>query len=173
MPHPLAIVGKSIPRPGEAGFSLIELIAVLVLVGIMGAGASLGLSNIVGGFMSSRDAAAIAGKGQLAMLRLAREFRVISAVSAATATAITFDALRDSGATQTMTVTQTGTTVTLNGDALTDKVTTLAMGYYDTFDGSPETSWAPSRRIIELVLTMDGPDNTPVVFSTRVMPRNL
>lgn len=161
----------------QAGFSFVELIAVMVLVGIMAAGAGLGISNIITGFMVSRDSAAIAGKAQLAMLRLSREFRVISSVTAATSTSITFVATHEGGINKTYTVTKAGDTITLNdgttNDTLVDKVSALTYTYYDTFNGTAETSWASSRRLIQITIGMNGPDNTPLSFTTRVTPRNL
>lgn len=162
---------------GQAGFSLIELIAVMVLVGIIAAGAGLGISNIISGFMVSRDSAAIAGKAQLALLRLSREFRVINSVTAANSTSITFVATHDGGVNKTYTVTKSGDTITLNdgtnNDSLVDNVSSLAYAYYDTFDGTAETTWATSRRLIQITIGMTGPNNTVLSFVTRVSPRNL
>lgn len=164
---------------GQAGFSLIELIAVLVLLGIMGAGAGLGIANIVDGFLLSRAAAATAGKGQLALLRLSREFRVIKSVSAASATSIQFTAKHgDTDAEdQIYTVTQSGATITMNDgattDVLVDQVSALSLAYYDTYTGAAQTTWSPARRVIQVTITLNGPNNTTQSFTTRVAPRNL
>jgi len=162
---------------GQAGFSLVEIIAVLVLLGIMGAGAGLGISNIVTGFMVTRDTSAIAGKAQLALLRLSRELRVITSVSAASATSITFTALHGSGVSMTYTVSKSGDTITLNdgvnNDVLVDKVNALTFAYYDTFAGAPATTWATSRRMIQITMAMNGPNSNILSFVTRVTPRNL
>ena len=164
---------------GQAGFSLIELIAVLVLVGIMGVGAGFGITNIVDGFLLSRDAVATAGKGQLALLRLSRELRVIKSVSSASASSIQFVAKHGDTDAEDMnyTVTRSGATITLddgvNTDVLVDRVNALALAYYDTYNGAAQTTWTPSRRIIQVTITLEGPDNTTQAFTTRVVPRNL
>ena len=164
---------------GQGGFSLIEMILVMVLLGIMGAGASLGLSKVVSGFMTSRDSAALTAKGQLALLRLSREFRVLKSVTASSATSIQFTALHGEGVSNspTYTVSTSGTTITLSAggtpDVLVDQVNSLALAYYDSYTGVAKTSWGAASRIIQLTITLNGPDNTAVTFSTRVAPRNI
>lgn len=164
---------------GQAGFSLIEMIVVFVLIGIMGAGAGLGLSNIVNGFLLSRDAAATASKGQLALLRLSREFRVIKSVTNASATSIQFVAKHGDTDAQdkSYTVTKSGLTITMNDgastDILTDQVNALTLAYYDTYNGATQTTWSNSRKLIQVTITLNGPDSTTQSFTTRVAPRNL
>jgi prepilin-type N-terminal cleavage/methylation domain-containing protein len=177
--YPFRSLTFSIALKGQAGFSLVEMIAVLVLIGIMGAGAGFGISNIVNGFFLSRDAAATASKGQLALLRLSREFRVIKSVSSGSATSIQFKAKHGNADVEdkTYTVTKSGSTITMNDgtttDILADQVNSLALVYYSTYNGAYQTSWGTDSRIIQLTLIMNGPNNSTQSFATRVTPRNL
>lgn len=164
---------------GEEGFSLIEIIAALVLLGVMVGGMGLGLSGMIRLFATSRDAVAVASKGQLAMLRLSREFRVISSVDSvvSSATTIKFTAKHGDVTNVTYTISKSGATITMNDgtntDVLVDQVASMDLAYYDTFDGAPQTTWSGNRRLIELTITLNGPNGTTVPFVTRVAPRNL
>jgi prepilin-type N-terminal cleavage/methylation domain-containing protein len=57
----------------DKGFTLIEMIAGLVIVGILAAMAGLGIVSVVQGYMFSKDNAAVSEKAQLAMARINRE----------------------------------------------------------------------------------------------------
>lgn len=57
----------------QKGFTLIEMIVVLVLVGILAAGAGLGIVAMVQGYLFSKDNAEISEKAQLALARINRE----------------------------------------------------------------------------------------------------
>jgi len=169
----------------QAGFSLIEMIMALVLLGILGAIGLSGFSNVMNGFVLSRDAATTAGKGQLAMLRLARELRVIESVDsvASSNTSLTFVALHDHDeATNTdikvtYTVTITGDTITLNDgtstDVLSDQVSSLTFAYYDNpYSSPPETTWSDTRSLIQVTIVLNGPNGSQPSFTTRMTPVN-
>ena len=57
----------------EHGFTLIEMIVVMVLVGILAAGAGLGIVTMAQGYIFSKDNAEVSEKAQLAMARISRE----------------------------------------------------------------------------------------------------
>jgi prepilin-type N-terminal cleavage/methylation domain-containing protein len=60
-------------RLTEQGFTLIEMIVVMVLVGVLAAGAGLGIVTMAQGYIFSKDNAEISEKAQLAMARVSRE----------------------------------------------------------------------------------------------------
>lgn len=164
----------------EDGFSLIEIIMVLVLLAIMGVGLGFGISHIVRGYMLGRESVAVAGKAQLALLRISREMKLIDKDSVdpgATDQQISFstdaDGIAANGREHACALALVGNTITLNGDILADQVDSWTLAYFDTFDGSPETTWTATRTIIQVTITMQGPDETPITFSTRVTPRNI
>lgn len=60
----------------QRGFTLIEVIVVLVLVGIMAALAGFGLVTAVQGYLMAAENAAVTQKAQTALTRITRELRV-------------------------------------------------------------------------------------------------
>ena len=57
----------------QQGFTLIEMIAVLILVGMMSAVAGLGIVKYVQGYLFAKDNAAISANAQLAIARISRD----------------------------------------------------------------------------------------------------
>ena len=74
----------------QKGFSLIELVAVLVLVGMMAAFVGIGLVQGVQGYIFARENAVTTQKAQAALARLAREFIYINNIYTATSTGIAY-----------------------------------------------------------------------------------
>lgn len=74
----------------ELGFTLIEIIVVLVLLGIMAAVLSNAIVYGVQSFVFARDAEQLSQRAQLAMARINRELTDITAVAFASADQITY-----------------------------------------------------------------------------------
>jgi len=93
----------TIPRLGwQGGFTLIEMIASLAIVGILAAIAGIGLVQIAEGFLLSQAGADSAQKAQLAMARMGKEFNYITDVSGGSSHSITFDSYHADEATDTI-----------------------------------------------------------------------
>ncbi len=77
----------------KKGFTLIETIAVLLLVGILAAATLISLLPMTAGLQQVRANTASAQKARLAMARLAWEFTTISNIVSSGPTAITYEFL--------------------------------------------------------------------------------
>ena len=159
----------------KKGFSLLEIIVVMLLVGIMGALASVGYVQVVKGMVFTKMNAATIQKGQITITKLVKEFTNINVSSITTAgpASITFTTVKNGITTPNTTVTISGSTVTYGGDVLTDQVSGFTLKYYDNYDSTAQTTWQSSRRIIEITLKLTGADGVESEFKARVKPRNL
>lgn len=156
----------------EKGFTLLEVIVVLIIVGVVAAVAGMGIVSVVEGLVFTKMNAATVQKGQVAMARLVKECAGISAVTAAGATSIAFDAPK-AGVSASHIVALSGNTITFDGDIVTDQVSGFDLGYYDSHNSAKQATWASTRRIIEITLRLTGAGGVVSELKERVTPRNL
>lgn len=152
------------------GFTILELILVLALVGVIGSVALFGLLNMARSFSFVKGSGEVVGKAQLAILRLGKEFSSIKTATGSS-TAITYTASRPGGD-ETHSVALAGNNLLLDGDILTDQVNAFSLSYYDTFDGAGAATWTATSKIIDISLTMNGPEGVNPTFQTRITSRN-
>ena len=162
----------------KKGFSLVEVIVVMLLIGIIAAVAGTGLVKVVQGMVFTKKNAAVIQKGQIAMTRLVKEFTniKISGIDIdpvyTNAASIKFTSIKD-GVEGSHTVKLAGNTITFDGDILTDQVNGFILNYYDSYDSPAQTTWQSSRRIIEITIQLKGASDVVSDFKARVKPRNL
>jgi len=163
------------------GFTLLESIVTLMLVGITAVLGGMYIVNVANGYVFAKMNADTTQKGQLAMTRLIKEMSLIQSITSSSNTSITFirsDLNNPSGA--SVTVSTSGETLLINvnnsgNSVLTDNVSAFNLNYCNDNLTSPTcaSSWATGARIIEITLTLSGANNTPSTFTTRVTPRNI
>lgn len=86
----------------KGGFTLIEMIASLAIVGILAAIAGIGLVQITEGYLLTQAAAESTQKAQLAMSRMIKEFNYTTDVSGGSNNSITFDSFHADEAVDTI-----------------------------------------------------------------------
>ena len=74
----------------QSGFTLFEVIVVLVLLGIMAVGLTMGLVKVVQGYVFAHEATQISQKAQLAMARIKKELTDVTTVSVSNSTTINY-----------------------------------------------------------------------------------
>ncbi len=172
-------------KSDEKGFTLIEVIVTLILVGITTALAGMWIVSVVNGYVFAKTNADTVQKGQLAMTRLAKEFAAIASVTGSNGTSITYKRtnsdLTTSG--EITVAVATGTDeLQIGGSTLTDSVSGFTLRYCANSQidqtACPRTTWAVSAgvepsSVIEIELTLTAADNTGKKFTKRIAPRNL
>lgn len=153
-----------------AGFSLLEVILVMGLLGIIGTMGSMGFISFSQSFIVAKESQATAAKGQLAMMRLVKEFQTITSASTATASDLAFTAQR-AGGVENHRVRLVGSQVQLDNQVLVDRVSGFTLSYYNTYNGAA-TSWSTATRVIDITLTLDTSAGPTLPLRTRVALRN-
>jgi prepilin-type N-terminal cleavage/methylation domain-containing protein len=175
-------------KSGEKGFTLIEVIVTLVLVGITAALAGMWIVSVANGYVFAKANAKTAQSGQLAMTRLAKEFSAIKSVDSSISSGVQIKYCRASSTgdkcykvfeLNNELIIATTTTAIPNpttGDKLTDNVSSnngFGLQYCNAYNTSCGTTWSSASRIIEITLILTAGNSTPVTFVQRVTPRNL
>jgi len=166
-------------KTSEDGFTLIEVIVSLILMGFLAVVFCLGVSRVFEGYFFSNDTAKAAMDAQMALSRIEKELSVVYSVSAASGRTIIFYAYRtiddvtEPQPHQPHTLSLSGDSLLLDGDSLLDNVTGFVLTYYDSYnDGTAHSNWSEDRKIIGISVTIKIED-IETSFTTRVAPRNL
>ncbi|MEW6684081.1 MAG: prepilin-type N-terminal cleavage/methylation domain-containing protein [Nitrospirota bacterium] len=158
-------------RRGERGFTLIELIMTIVLVGIIGGIIGALLLGGTQAFVAEDTKASLTTQGRLAVERMVRDIRLVRSRTAGdipTMTAATLNFIDTSG--NAIAYTSGGGSITRNGVVLAAAPTAnLAFSYFQQ-DGTPAAS-AAQVWVIQVDLTFGG-TNDSQDFRVRIHPRN-
>ena len=158
----------------KRGFTLIELVAVLLLVGVLVASSVVSLIPVAEGLVQARRNATALRKSRLAFARLAREFAAITNVSMGGPHTIQYVFLDSARTPYLRSLSWSGTPgepLTLGGIPLTDDVGDFRLRYYDRPDDSTYTSvWTTNSTLVEATLqSLETGDN----LALRLSPRNV
>lgn len=167
----------------EQGFSLLELIAVLVILGLVGAAGTMGFVEAVRGFIFANDTINVAEKASVALNRLTTEITHMNYVdgtgfdvASSSSSGITFDAIYGKGGLGetniAITYNSSAEQLLLNNQVLCDDVTNFSLGYLDAYDdATPATSLSATTRMVQVTLVITGNSGIPKTFVTRVVPK--
>lgn len=165
----------------QQGFTLIEVIATLLILGFMLAASTVGFSQVIQGFVQTQDHSDMVQEVQVAMTRIYYELQHIDSISASSDTAITYrprfnftDGVLPE---RTIQFNAGAGTITFDGAILIDNVTAFQLAYLeDSFIVSNSTSSFDDdeTEVIEVTITVGGAilDGNRVqrTFVTRVQP---
>ena len=156
----------------KKAFTLIEVIAVILLTSVLVLASSIALLPLVEGFFQVGRNSDLAQKANLALERIVREMTTITNVVAGSQTSITYEFLDPAGAPQRRTLAWDGpgTALALNTVPLLDGVELFRLRYYDSPAGAPGATWTSAMRLVEITLDVESGADP---YTTRVKPRNL
>jgi prepilin-type N-terminal cleavage/methylation domain-containing protein len=81
---------KILTNKNQSGFTLIEAIVVMVLMGILAVGLSTGIVKGVQNYIFAREATQLSQKGQLALARIDKELIDVTAITAFTISSVDY-----------------------------------------------------------------------------------
>jgi prepilin-type N-terminal cleavage/methylation domain-containing protein len=148
---------------GIRGFTLIELITGVVIVGIISVMAGMGLVQIANAYLLTKKSTVGAQQSQITLTRLSKELAAMETISSASATSLTYTR---AGVSHTLSWTGVDQPLTLDGDTMIDKIQAFSMTYHDTYL-SAASSYSAATSMIELTFQLRGYGDTPVVFVKR------
>jgi len=155
----------------ERGFTLLEIIVSILLVGVVAAIMGVSGAYLAKSFIAERTNADTLLKGQIAMSRIQKELNNVKKVSASSTSSITFSSYRDTGtANNTVTLGLNGANLLLNNFILADKVNNFSLAYYNSFNSAANTVFSANTRLIDVNLVITGWENLPFAFNIRVAP---
>jgi prepilin-type N-terminal cleavage/methylation domain-containing protein len=167
----MKVISKKDRRNG--GFTLIEVVATLIVVAIVAGIGTLFIENVVKGYGFARSHGQLAQKAQATLLRLTDDFRRIRAVDASSgANQITYSADFSTAAatvfeTHTVAISPDDSTLLMyDSDVLVDQLNSFALKYFAA-DGQTEVS-PTTARLIQVTIVFAGAGGTTCQFSTRV-----
>ena len=152
----------------QLGFSLVELIVVIVVLGIVASMGAVVVRDGMLGYLRGREITSADWQGRLALERITRELRDAAAIAAGSCDSSTF-AFSDIDAVP-ISYTQSTTTLLRNGQPLADNVTGLR--FYCLQNDGQTYSTVPSAVYYITVSMIVSTTNTSAAYRSTVKPRS-
>lgn len=153
----------------QYGFTLIELVMVIVISSIIAVMASKGLLVAAQAYLGSRDAINANWQGEIALERMARDIRAVrssSDISTASSSQFTFTDITGTSITFNL----SGSSLMRNSQILADGVNSVTFSYFDSTGASTATLANIRYVTISLNITLN---NANYTMATTIYPRNL
>ncbi|SRR5579883_330618 len=150
----------------KLGFTLIELVMVIILIGIISVIAGRMLSSGFGAYLAEKNVIDADWQGRLALERMVRDMRAIYSITSAASSSITFTDTTNTAITYQL----SGTSLLRNGTNLADGIQSMTLSYFDKNGSS--TATASLIRYISISVNVTQ-NNANFSLTTAVYPRNL
>lgn len=150
------------PAPdGMSGFTLVEMIAVVALVGILAACAGLTAVPMAEAYLAATSGTELAAKTQLAVARMSKEFQHLTTVSSSGASALSFASRNMAGTAGNHVLSWggvAGNPLQLDGVTLLGGVQAFAMTYIYYSGGAvvSEANWTANSRGVAVSMQVQG-----------------
>ncbi|MBN2515909.1 MAG: type II secretion system protein [Deltaproteobacteria bacterium] len=163
----------------QKGFTLIEIIAVLLIVAVVATVSGMAIVTGVKGYLFATDNVSITQKAQMALTRINRELMELADVTSAEQSRVTYRKLDDT--TTTLYFSDPDDTINIvsgenpsGGDMLVDRVGLFQLTYYKGQEpwviGTDDIRDLSTIRIELHIERSEG--GLSVTFATRITPRN-
>ncbi|MFU2208823.1 prepilin-type N-terminal cleavage/methylation domain-containing protein [Solidesulfovibrio sp. C21] len=159
----------------RGGFTLLEMVCVLVLLGVVALLTTRMFTNLISGYTLARNSAAAVQKAQNALQRMTIDFTYLKVASSSGGeTSISYNTSLDNDA---IVISQSDNKISysLNGTpyTLTDGVgaDSLRFTYYNTYTSSADSALSSNTALVGISFTMVGDDPSQgfsQTYSTRV-----
>lgn len=153
-------------------YSLIELVAVLLLAGLLATAFVMAVVPVTEGMLLVRQHNAAVQKSQHFFSRINRELMTATNVVSGSSQTLIFDRRGEGGGSQRRTLSwDGGSVITLNDVPLFDDVASFSLRYYETPTAAPQTGWSAASRLIEIVL--QNQTGNGILYTNRVYLRSI
>lgn len=160
----------------EKGFTLIEIIATLVIMGFITVTAAMGIVHAVESYLFARQNADISQKTSFALSRMTAELMTSTSITQASSSQIKFYTTAGDVDGTLRTITINSNSVSLNSYLLIDNIGTGSALSYRKFDDTAWTTGDDFSKLaaidVTLVVTRPGNSGDAYSFNTSITLRN-
>ena len=163
----------------QDGFTLIEVIASLIIMGFIGSIAGMGIVHAVDGYVLAKESSATIQKSKIAVSRITKEFHSLTKIADSPTPSHSSISYFRENESYTLNYKADLGQIFMNDDLLLDKVKTFSLAYYDQYDDSkpdpsdPTAGFSENTKLVDIHLELNGPQGTTHQLETRVFLRGL
>ncbi|MDY6825120.1 MAG: prepilin-type N-terminal cleavage/methylation domain-containing protein [Thermodesulfobacteriota bacterium] len=167
--HPSGLLNDNASR----GFTLIEVLAALVIVALLTAVAGLGIVQIARGFVITHESGEIALKSDFVLTRFRKSVRNLTGINTANGTTLAMTRVDEDGNPVSETFAFDNNTLRLGDEDLMTGISG-SFSYFDEAgdDWDFNTDDLGSLAAVRIFITMQGPEGSSLNFSGEILPRN-